>query len=272
MTMLLLIGFAPMIAMAALAMLPLRRWALLSQGLYWLAMGLIALDEHARPFGEDNDRFGLGALILGAWLFAGVVGLLLSMRRLPAESDRSRAALWPVPVGTLVAVLFLHWLSNRLAGATPAWLVHVTVFGVALGNAAVIWKVRPRLGTRRNLAHLAVVAAVTVSALVAWAALEAASWGARAREIANGAPYCLLTFAGRDHPRPAASVLELSSLVSRSGGRSAFDDAHWLVVAGPKGVTAKRYRTPWGRAAYFEDRRGPAACSPRIGGRGRTAS
>lgn len=170
-------------------MLPPCRWALLWQGVYWLALRLIALDEHARPVGEDNDRFGLGLLILGAWLFAGVVGLLLSMMRLPAECDRSRAALWPVPVGMLVAVLFLHWLSNRLAGATPALLVHATVFGVALGIAAVIWKGRSRVGTRQDLAHLAVVAAVTVSALVAWAALEAAYWGARAREIANDAPY-----------------------------------------------------------------------------------
>lgn len=255
-----LIAALPSALVIALAFLP-SRWALLCQGIYWLGAGLLWLDRHGQPFGEDNDRLGLGASLFVVWVCAGLVGTAIATTRHLIRGPKSKyQALWPLPVGILFGVLLLHWLSNRLAGATPAWLLHVLVTFSGVMIAGIVWSLRRRSGLGRDLHLVAATGSITVAALVAWAALDAFRWVARAHAVASGAPYCLLTFAGREHPRGATSVFELSPLVSRSGGRSFIDDAHWLVIAKPTGTVAKRWRAPWPAPGYFEDKPAGAPC------------
>lgn len=257
------------------ALLP-RRWAFLGFGLFTLVAGVFWLDMHVQPFGELNDR-GLGTLLFGVWVIVGLVGfasvfLRAGVHRLlfgkTAQSDRTPPlALWPLPIGSLLAIFFMHWLSNRLAGATPAWAVHVAVTLAGSMVGAFLWRYRPSQRLLRDISHAAIAGCVGVVIWVAAGAFDAYRWASEARDHAGGLPYCVLTFAGRDHPRPARSVLDLSRLVSRSGGRSFIDDAHWLIVVEPEGLTAKRWRPNYGAMPFFEDRKiEDAACRPEIGG------
>lgn len=257
------------------AFLP-RRWAFLGYGLLLLALGLLWLDLHGTPFGESNDR-GLGVLLMGGGALVGLIGfgavlarrpVLSLLTRKPAPEPPPRLALWPLPVGALLAVFFMHWLGNRLAGSGPAWLVHVVVAAAAVGLALASWRLRSRDPLFHVPSHLALVICAGAVAWTGWGVWEAPRWAARAEAAADGAPWCALTFAGRAHPRPATDVLQLTRLVSRSGGRGFMDDAHWLIVAGPGGLTAKRWRERPGGRAGFEDRQveEAPACTPVSGG------
>jgi hypothetical protein len=257
------------------ALLP-RRWAFLGFGLCALFWGLVWLSVHVEPFGASNYR-GFDALILGGWALCGLVGFASVLARdlvrslFIGKADIGvrpvRTGLWPLPIGALVAVFSMHWLSNRLAGAAPAWAVHVGVALAGLGAAGLLWRTRPGPGPLRDIWHTAMVGCVGVAVWVTVGAVEAHEQAAEARAAAGGAPYCMLTFAGRDHPRSASDVLELSRLVSRSGGRSSMDDAFWLIVETPEGLTAKRRRQRYGDPAFFEDRQiKDAPCAPAIGG------
>jgi hypothetical protein len=252
------------------AFLP-RREAYLGFGVFALAVGLIWLEQHVQPFLDDNDRLGLGPWLLAIWVSTGLVGFLYVLLRRAGDHEEAAEdgrALWPLPVGALFAVFFFHWLSNQLAGATPAWLVHINVAAGALTVGILLLRYRPGNAPFRNLVHVAATGSLVVALLVGKAAVDAPLWAAKAREAADGAPFCVLTFAGREHPRPARHILELSPLVSRSGGRSFAEDARWLIVLGPQGPVAKRWRSPWGRDPRFENHPvdGNTACEPELGG------
>ncbi|WP_375397115.1 hypothetical protein [uncultured Sphingomonas sp.] len=256
------------------AVLPARA-AGIAFGSIALIAGLLLLQAHTTPFGEDHDRLGLGNLILVGWiaLAAAALAVRLAWQSWRGDLDAMitprdmRALSWMLPVGILAGVLAMHWLSNRLAGARPAWLAHVAAFLIAALIAAGIG-VRARSKSRGPGVMLAIVAASTLALLVAAAAVMAPIWAMRARSAAAGAPYCLLAFAGRDHPRAARSVFDLSPLVSRSGGRSFVDDADWLIVATPEGLRARRWQAPFGRASGFDDSLPlrSTACRPVAGG------
>lgn len=264
-----MILFSPL----AFALLP-SRWAYFSFGCVVLVAGLLWLDSHVQPFG-GND-FGLGRLLLVGWLGLTAIGFftvlvrpvvarLLSIRSKPQVA---RLALWPLPMGILIGVFFTHWLSNRLAGATPALLVHMAVGSAGLAAALVVWWFRPRAGILRGLAHGAITVCLTIFAWVAVAGFEAQRWASSASTQAAGAPYCTLTFAARDQPRPAREVLELSRLVSRSGGRSFSEDVSWLVIQGRGGLEVRRSNRIW-TAEPFSAPLTPVrlpSCSPELGG------
>jgi hypothetical protein len=257
------------------AFLP-RRWAVVGYGVVLLLWGLLWLDLRGEPFGESNYR-GFDALLLGGWGLVALIGfctvvarrpLLALLIRKPRVDPPAGLALWPLPVGALLAVFFMHWLSNRLAGAGPAWLVHGVIASTAVAAGVVLWRFRPRDASLRVLSHLALVMCAGVAAWIGWDVGDSGRWAARADAAADGAPWCALTFAGRDHPRPAEATLDLTRLVSRSGGRGFMDDAYWLVVATPQGPQAKRWRPASGDPSGFETRpvAGAAACTPVPGG------
>lgn len=240
--------------------LPPRR-ARMAFGVFVLLVGLDQLELHGIPMTEDGDRTGIGTLLRLIWLTLGLVcGFVVMVRDIDRQDPGP--PLWPMPIGVLVAVLGVHWLSNRLAGATPAGLIHVGVAGAGAGVALALWRRRSWAWAAPASHWLAMVTSVSVVLLVGMAAIGALHGVARAQRAAGDAPYCLLTF-GREHPRPAREVMELSSLVSRSGGRAAFDDAYWLVVAGADGPAAFRFRR---YSSGVDAKHGPAACRPVVGG------
>lgn len=261
----------------ACAFLP-RRWAWLGLAMCTLGAGLLWLDLHVQPM-LDGDDFGFGAFFIQSWMVVGTVALVVIVLREAAAPGRQRQAgeapplgLWPGPVGVLIGVFFMHWLSNRLAGAPPLMAHLMTgAAGVALAGGAgwLAWRARLRWGFLRDLGHLAVAIGLTISAWVLVSAMDAERTAALAGETAEGAPWCAVTFAGHDRPRPAVDALELSRLVSRSGGRHFLDDAHWLVVEAPDGMVAKRLRSGLSGPAKFDDLKieGEAPpCTPQIGG------
>lgn len=218
----------------ASAALP-RRLTLFAVGVNALLIGLLLLDEHTTPAAESSG--GVAYIVIGFWV--GLSALIYAIRftrefgsfgPVIAPANAAQALIsWPLPVGFLISVLIMHWLSNRLAGASPAWLIHVAVFATAaLGGYLVLRK--QSLLQMAPTRYLAAVAFCGLALLVFRAAVSAPNWAARARAEAGSRPFCLLTFAGRDHARPARSTLELSPLVSRSGGRSFVNDAGWLVI------------------------------------------
>lgn len=257
------------------AFLP-RRLVGLGFGTIALLTGLILLEVHNEPLGSDGDRSGLGQLTFMVWLTLALVGFVVRLATDGGLSSlatvRSAAAhtllSWTLPIGVLLAVMAMHWISNRLAGASPAWRIHLLVGGGA--GMLAVWMMRGGLSATisPDLRQLGIITAAGLSLLVAKAAISAPMWAATAREEAAGAPYCMLTFAGREHPRLATTVLELSPLVSRSGARSFVDDAYWLVVTEGGVHQPKRWQLGWGGRSGFEDAYAghKPACLPVPGG------
>lgn len=261
----------PLLFLVVLPLIPAalpRRWAYFGLGIAALVAGLFWLAIHVVPFSQSDDH-GFSGLLLVSWLAAGTVSLsIVAVRSALARSVAPRRpGLWPLPVGILGGVFFMHWLSNRLAGATPAEWVHILVALSGLIAAGTFAFFRPLDPTLRDLSHTAVVLGVIVAFWPINAAYEAGKWARQADLEAKGQPYCILTYAGREHPRPAKSVLELSRLVSRSGGRHAAEDAYWLVIETTGGVIEKRWNTLGGAIAVVEQKRTqPPACTPLFGG------
>lgn len=227
----------PIMLVAAPALLP-RRAMLFVLGINILLLGLVLLDMRTTPSSEDDRSFGLAGLLVAAWIAASFVSYGLRFLRggrddvpeEPHEGALQALLSWPLPVGLLLSVFAMHWLSNRLAGSSPAWLIHLAVGTVAILAGVVALRVQSS-DSLKPLRHVVAVACLGLGALVLKAAATAPIWAARAHAEARSRPYCLLTFSSRDRLRPAVSILELSPLVSRSGGRSFIDDqVAWLVV------------------------------------------
>lgn len=251
---------------------PIVGWLVLGGGLLWL-------DERNIPW-EDKGIFGgIGEGLL-LWVFTPLLVAAfvkafrdhgVEARRIPFWAD------WHAPVSILFAVFFFHWLANRLAGASPSHHVHLMVALVAAGVAAVVILVLRRwpgdLPRLRGPLIFAACTAVAIVILVGKAALTAHEEKVAAGLQAGGRPWCVLTFAGNGRARPATHWLELSPLVSRSGGRSYVEDVAWLAVQEEQGVKRYRYRKG-SRGRYLRaipstgisDRVAAGNCQPQPGG------
>ena len=257
------------------AILP-RRLSGLVLGSVILIASLVLLDERNIPI-EDRDSLDafIGHLLVEAWLVLAGAALLLRATLGGWRQDGAQAPAplklhqqilgWPLPIGALLAVCLMHWLSNRMAGAEPAWVVQLMVAGASAAILALVLHSK-WLRTIPDVSTLAAVTAVTCTLLVGKAAIDARQWRALADVTAAGRPYCLLTFAGREHIREAKQVLELSPLVSRSGGRSFVEDRPYFIVIEGTGPRAKGWKEGRGGTVTDAPADLPLACVPRIGG------
>lgn len=232
-------GFLLLLGLALVFIPPFlpQKWALRGHALFVLSAGLLWLDHHVTPFMEVNDRLGLGQALWTVWLGFGLIGIsATSIRMFGAPRLTVRDGVYgSIPAVVLLAVLFFHWLSNRLAGADSPVLTHALAGGIPLAIVAVAFLLRRYRTTSELLTVVIVVACLSVAALTVKAAVEALHWQNYAESRAGGKPFCVLTYAGRDKPAKARSVLQLSPLVSRRGGRSFEDDLHqdeWIVIRG----------------------------------------
>jgi hypothetical protein len=196
----------------------------------------VFLDERNIPW-EDKGLFSGMAEGLVMWVMLPMLVATFVRTFRDVAQDRLNLPLWadwPIPVATLGAVVFFHWLANRLAGVGSAALVHLIVGGAAAVCSAVAVLTRKHLSAKQPLARgpLAVVALTSVALifLVGYASLTAHRHRRVAEVEAAGRPWCVLTFAGSGKGSPAQTWLDLSPLVSRSGGRSYLEDVAWLAI------------------------------------------
>lgn len=260
------------------ALLPSPYWRPVAA---WVTLGggLLLIGERNIPW-YDQGMFGGVAQGLLMWVLIPLLIIAFVRTFRDIEAERPTLPLWAdwhVPVAILVAVCFFHWLANRLAGAIPTLAVHLTTIVTAIAFCAGgllafrKWRgSRPVLGG--TLALLA-LSAGTFLLFVGKAVLMAREQQGVAMEVAAGRPWCALTFAGNGKARPATHWLDLSPLVSRSGGRSYIEDVAWLAVE--EGGAVTRYRRYLGsRGAFMRavksaepfDRVTAGRCQPRPGG------
>lgn len=254
----------------AAAFSPRRLWL---PALAWSVMpiGLILLDDHTHSSPADDSAgsaIGLAMFFLWLLLLAVIVvlrGAVEAFRSttepLPLDHGQQLAAV--VPFAILLAVFFMHWLSNRLAGAQPAGLVHLLVAGggvllMLVGKSTRIERFIPR----RPLRLFAFTAGATVTLLILSFVVRAHLWAQAAREFAGGASYCTLNAHGYKW-RPAESWLELSPLVMRDRGRFGIDTHYWLIVRRPEGL--RGYEWYWKDDGFFMEQKlhPEAMCVPR---------
>lgn len=233
----------PALLPAVLMLVAPSGWVRAVTGWMILVTGLIMIDNHVVGVGPyDDDGVFPSPVPLWAWVWAITMGAALFLRQeallSPSDQDdRSPAhwaCTWSIPVALLVAAAFVHWLSNRLAGASPAALVHLGVIGSSLaasGGAA--WLLAKRQGGPRTLRHLAVATPLAVAALASWQAMKGFDLWNKARAEAGGAPHCVVTHAGIERSRKAANAWELSPLVNRKYGI-------WAASKGPVLVVRRR--------------------------------
>jgi hypothetical protein len=275
----LVLTFGPALAVALVPdpfWRPLAGWVVVPAGLLWL-------EERNIPFQDLGIFGGMGtswALVVG--LTVVIAAVIRWFRSLAREQRRGLPALadWHLPAAVVAAVFFFHWLANRLAGESPALTVHIIVIATALAAsgllAGALWFARDSLRARpvlRSVTTGMLLFACAFLVIVAKGTASVASTLRLASDEAAGRPYCMLTFAGRDQFRPARGALELSPLVSRSGGRNFIEDAYWLVVQSADGPQRLRLRQRKDRD-YFSARAAPASdsmadsapCNPQPGG------
>lgn len=242
---------------AALVLAAPRKWVRGVGGWAILAAGWIYILDHiGRPGPYDDDFMDLNlGLILGAAWAMTVAGALIARKSAlldPAPVREPSAALqwiqcWSIPIALLFGAALLHWLSNRLAGATPAWRVHFWVMAPPLGLVLLLswfgrWRMKDLSGRRRFSLALPSVLAL----LVAWDMHQGYAAWSGARAFADGRPYCLMTYGGFEHRRVARSGWEISPLVDRAYGNWAVAETPSLSVATAKGVATYRlFKGAW---------------------------
>ncbi|HEX9931865.1 MAG TPA: hypothetical protein VGB08_03400 [Allosphingosinicella sp.] len=208
-----------------------RRWARAAAGWVLLGIGLMLIavkSDTAQPFDDDGAGSALGVAIVAISTLSIVLALLIRHRALiegPGDEDRSVVTRWlcdwAIPLGFLVAAAFLHWLSNRIAGASPAALIHILlVAGGCATAAAVLWRAGWRFGALRPAGRFGFALPAAFAAVVVWDAVAGFDMWARVQRFADGEPWCAMTYGGFEHERQARSGWDLSPLVNRRYG-------HW---------------------------------------------
>ena len=230
-----------------------------------LPVGLLALDEHVStvaPYDDDGPFSGIGTAIVMTMCVAAVLGILKRpFDILHDDPDEPRYPVdraWPVPVGVLAAAYFLHWLSNRLAGAEQPLTLHlaITVSGVVIGFAASLAaKLFPPIRDPSLL--LAAFAFALVGMIVNNAAKGCALWR-QAKQEAGNQPHCIMSYGGFERRRFARDGWDLSPLVNRHHATWAASKAPVIVIAEPRGVKQLR----WMNGEFLNGELGAAPCDP----------
>lgn len=240
-----------------------------------LVVGLLAIDTWTStflPYDDDGVFPDFGSLFVSlavaGIVFAAAIRREALIEPLPEQGVTRVLARASVPLGTLAAVAFMHWLRNCLAGAEPAMLIHFAVVAAFAGVGAVSFFAARKQRVAVSTAGCGMLSFAVAGLLltVANAAMGFRTWN-DARDFAGGSPYCLMTYGGFEHRREAHEPWELSPLVNRYYGVWAIRKTPFLVVGdGPhKGV----YR-------FFPDKwrgeRDRPQCSPRRTSIGQVAS
>ena len=234
---------------AGLVLAAPRNWVGAVAGWSFLVAGWVYIHDHGHhsaPYDDDFLDLNLGLLLGVIWAMT-IAGALAARQAAiigrEAMGERSAvrqwAQCWSVPIALLFGIAFLHWLSNRLAGAAPAWRVHLWVLVPPLGLMLLLsWSRRWRLNGLSGRRRFALALPAVLALLIVWDVHQGFSVWSGARAFAAGRPYCLMTYGGFEHRREARSGWEMSPLVDRAYGNWAVAETPTLAVA-----TAGRIRT-----------------------------
>ena len=240
-------------------------WVRLTSSLIVLGLGLLWLDEHVAtvaPYDDDGPFHGIGGGIVMIMAIATGIGITVRgyvlLQNDPDEPRHPVDRAWPIPLGVLAAALFLHWLSNRLAGAQPPWAIHVglIMLGFVLTIAFAffaVWAARVR-----SPSLLVAAFAFSFAGMVINDAAKGADLWKRAKEEAGARPHCIMTYGGWQHRRIAKDSWDLSPLVNRHYATWAAGKSPVLIVRNEEGVRQLRWR-----GHFQEGSLGPAPCEPR---------
>lgn len=242
---------------AGLVLAAPRNWIRAVAGWGLLAAGWVYILDyihHPAPYDDDFMDLDLGLLLGMIWAATIAAALLARQRALldpdpapPVPAVLQWLRCWSVPIAFLMATAFLHWLSNRLAGAAPAWQVHFWAATVPLSLMLLLsWARRWRLGGLSGRQRFCLAFPALLALLVAWDAHKGFTVWADARAFAAGRPYCLMTYGGFEHRRVARSGWEMSPLVDRAHGNWAVAKTPTLSVATAEAIETYRWlRGDW---------------------------
>lgn len=241
------------------------RWLRLTVSVIVLGLGLLWLDEHiatVAPYDDDGPFHGIfSGIILYMDMAVGVGVMLRGYALILDDEDKPRSnidQLWPVPMAMLAASLFMHWLSNRLAGAQPPMPIHIGLIAAALVVAALFGFISYRWPRFRPVTMFITVFAATIAAMVAGdAAKGLALWRSSKQEAGNN-PHCIMTYGGFEHRRVARDGWDLSPLVNRHYGNWAAGKAPLLIYKDREKLV--QLRLHWGE--FLEGGLGPPPCLP----------
>lgn len=248
-SLLLLIAVISLAPAASIVAAP-QRWARAVTGWALLIVGVLMIDSHIatpHPYDDDGVDIGFGAMVQVIWVLTLPMALLLRSRALLEFQNNVRSPLWraigcwSVPAAILFAVIFHHWLANRLAGAAPAGLVHLLVVLAAVvvlcGAIVIAWRSRQANGLHR----LGILFPCALMIIVLLDAQKGFAMWDRAVAMAADHPFCLMTYGGFEHRRRARDGWDLSPLVDRHHGTWAVSKTPFLVVATDQGVQMYRW-------------------------------
>lgn len=225
-------------------------WGLLAAG--WVY--ILDYTHHPAPYDDDFMDLDLGLLLGMIWAATIAAALMVRQRALldPDPAPAGPAVLqwlrcWSLPIAFLLATALLHWLSNRLAGAAPAWQVHFWAIAAPLGLVLLLsWARRWRLEGLSGRQRFSLAFPALLALLVAWDGHKGFTIWSDARAFAAGRPYCLMTYGGFEHRREARSGWEISPLVDRAHGNWAVAKTPTLSVAAAERIETYRWlRGDW---------------------------
>jgi hypothetical protein len=210
-------------------------WGLLAAGWVYILDHI----HHPAPYDDDFMDLDTGIFLGMIWAATIAAALVARQRALldPDPAPPGPAVLqwlrcWSIPIAFLMATAFLHWLSNRLAGAGPAWQVHFWALALPLSLMLLLsWARRWRMEGLSGRQRFGLAFPAFLALLVAWNAYQGFTAWSGARAFAAGRPHCLMTYGGFEHRRVARSGWELSPLVDRARGNWAVSKTPTLSVA-----------------------------------------
>lgn len=248
-----------------------RRWLGFVVGVAVLFGGVAWLDLHTTPSWDQDFGYAWASGILSIWGFVTLaIGLLRLLVGQKSSDPRGSRLDWTQPMAVLVAVFFMHWLRNRLAGVSPGWLPHLGIIGGSLlVSTILVAQLRKAKSDALDLRVTAIAFSIAVAVLALGDAYDASTYLRMARTEAAGRNFCIMTLAGNEKYRPARSVFDVSPLISRYQGKSFIGHGSWLIVQDGKVFRFEGLRNAYGRRPYFsndEIRAGVIACRPTPGG------